>query len=460
MKTLTTKITEETRKNLPADARHLIANARNDITIPYYSGSLQYVDDTLLQRGGGKGLKIYDEIERDTHAFAMLQKRKKQLLSRDWEVTPASDAPIDVAAADFCRDVIEALPFDRICEDLLDATLKGFAVSETVWRRDGNRIVPADIVAHDQRRFVFDETWRPRLLTWTSMRDGMELPDRKFIVHRFGVKGNNPYGLGLGTRLFWPVLFKREGVAFWLHFLEKFASPTVVGATPYGTLSEEQTKLLNILRSIRGSSAITVPVGTDVKFLEAARSGAVSYQDFLAYWDKQISICVNGETLTTDIGSNGSKAASETHADMLDMLVDSDGDLLSDSFREQLLTWLVDYNFPGAGVPYLYRVRPSNEKEKAAVRSARADAATKEHDALVRIIATAAKFDDDDQARDFITSFGLTDHLSEEAIGRIVVARFAFMEGGERGRDLRQLAEENPAFAALFGPLKKNSIAP
>lgn len=68
---------EPPRKNLPAEARSLIANASNDITIPYFSGVLQHADDTLIQQGGGKGLAIYDEIERDTHAFSMLQKRRK-----------------------------------------------------------------------------------------------------------------------------------------------------------------------------------------------------------------------------------------------------------------------------------------------------------------------------------------------------------------------------------------------
>ncbi len=162
-------------------------------------------------------------------------------------------------AADFVRGVFKALPFDRITEELAGgATLKGFAVSEVVWSRDGNRIVPDEIVSHDQRRFAFGEDWRPRLLTWTNMRDGEELPDRKFIVHRHGVIGNNPYGLGLGTRLFWAVLFKREGVAFWLHFLDKFAGPTVVGSTPYGLVSDEQRRLVNILATIRTSSAVAV----------------------------------------------------------------------------------------------------------------------------------------------------------------------------------------------------------
>ena len=450
------------RKNLPAEARTLIANVKNDITIPFFSGALQHADDTLLQRGGGKGLKIYAEIKRDTHASSCLNKRNKHLVAREWQAEAASELPLDVEAADFVREVFNGLPFDRISEDMSGgAILNGFSVAEPVWMRKGNRIVPEKIVSHDPRRFVFGEDWKPRLRTWTNINDGIELPDRKFIVHRHDVVGNNPYGLGLGHQLFWAVLFKREGIAFWLHYLDKYAGPTAVATTPYGMLSEEQQKLLNDLAAIRTSSAITVPIGTDVKFLEAARAGNVSYQEWLEYWDKQISICILGETLTTDIGSNGSRAAAETHAGMLDLLVDSDADHLSDTLHEQLVAWLIEYNFPGAGIPRVWRVRPSNEKAKAETRKSKAEAAMAEHAALIEILKSAALLDDDDDAREFIVSFELTHALSDKAIDRLVEARFAFMENGRRDVIMRKAAGENPAFASLFGPLdvKKNSVA-
>ncbi|MGD9863042.1 MAG: DUF935 family protein [Pseudodonghicola sp.] len=415
----------EARKNLPAQAKTLIANARNDITIPYYSGILQNVDDTLIQRGGGKGLKIYDEIERDTEAGSALEKRKKQLTAREWRVEAASTAPRDVAAADLVKRVFADLPFDRICEDALDATLKGFSVLEVVWVRDGAEIVPQRIVAHDQRRFVFDEDWRPRLLTMANMMKGEQLPDRKFIVHRYGVKGNNPYGLGLGSRLFWPVLFKREGIAFWLHFLDKFAGPTVVGTTPYGALTEQQNELLNTLTSARTSSAIVVPIGADVKFLEAARSGSVTYQEFLAYWDKQINICVKGETLTTDVGSSGSRAAAETHADMLGLLVDGDSDLLSATLRETLIQWIVDYNLPGVTPPAVWRERPSDAKAEAEVRKAEAEAAVRESEALRAMLKIATAIDDDAKARAFLVQTGLVQRYEGDVIDALVANRAA-----------------------------------
>ncbi|HBD91802.1 MAG TPA: hypothetical protein DEF16_03820 [Gemmobacter sp.] len=415
--------TADNRKNLPAQARGMIANARNDITIPYYSGVMQYVDDMLIQRGAGKGLKIYDEIERDTHAGSVLDKRRKQLTAREWKVEAFSTAARDIAAADFVRSVFGELPFDRICEDLLDATLKGFAISEIVWKRDGAAIVPAEIRAHDQRRFMFDEDWRPRLLTMRNMMQGDELPDRKFIVHRYAVKGNNPYGIGLGSRLFWPVLFKREGIAFWLHFLDKFAGPTVVATSPYGALSDEQNRLLNILTQARTSSAIVAPVGSDVKFLEASRSGSVTYQHFLEYWDRQISICVCGETLTTDIGNSGSRAASETHADMLGLLVDSDADLLSGTLRDSLIRWLVDFNFPGAGLPKVWRERPSDAKAEAEVKKAEAEAAVAANAALRAVLTMVARIADDSQARLFMVASGVVKDFDDEVIDIIVELR-------------------------------------
>lgn len=414
---------DESRRNLPVQARTLVANARNDITIPYYSGRMTHVDDTLVERGGGKGLKIYDEIERDTWAGSALDKRKKQLTAREWKVVPASDAPRDAGAAEFVRSVLKAISFDRLCEDLLDATLKGFAIAEVVWKRSDLGIVPEMIVAHDQRRFAFDEFWQPRLLTLSNMYTGEELPTRKFIVHRYGVKGNNPYGLGLGSSLFWPVLFKREGIAFWLHFLDKFAGPTVIAETPFGSLPEIENRLLNAITEARTSSAILAPIGSNVKFLEASRSGSVTYRDFLEFWDKQISVRVTGETLTTDVGAAGSRAAAETHADMLGLLVDSDSDALSGTLHNTLIRWLVEYNFPGAGIPSVWRERPSDAKAEAEVMKAEAEAATAQATALTAMLRIAARIEEDDLARSFIVSSGLLGAFDDDVIDALVAIR-------------------------------------
>ncbi len=409
----------------PPFKRGMVADARNDITIPFFSNTLQPTDDTLIKRGGAKGLALYDEIERDTHAWAVLQKRKKTLVAREWEVEAGGEDQIDIDAAEFVRTQLERLAFDRLSEDLLDATLKGFAISEIIWAREDNHIIPERIVSHDQRRFVFDVDWKPRLLTMSNMTDGEQLPERKFITHRHGVKGNNPYGLGLGTRLFWPVLFKREGVKYWLTFLEKFASPTVISEIPFGLPDDVQAALLQTLEGIVQSTAATVPIGTMPQYLEASRSGTVSYEDWCKYWDKQLSVGTLGETLTTDIGDNGSKAASQTHADILELLVDADGDLLADTLQATLLKWMIEYNFAGAKVPKVWRVRSANEVELAKLRLERAKASSGEHKAIREILSSAAKIDDDDEAKRFLVAMAPR-QFEEQITDDLVASRHAF----------------------------------
>ncbi|WP_171182161.1 DUF935 family protein [Ruegeria sp. HKCCD8929] len=364
------------------NAGSAVATVANDITIANYSDVLHPLDDTLIERGGGEGLKIYDAIERDTHAWSVLQKRKHKLIGREWIIEPGGEGKDDVAAADFIRDVLSNLPFDQICMDLLDATNKGFAIAENVYTRDGRHIRPEYVTALEQRRFVFDKKWQPRLLTWSSPALGEKLPQRKFFVHRFGVKGNNPYGLGMGTRLFWPVLFKRNGVGYWMHFLERFSAPIPVGKYVEGRGSQHQRELMNVLQMMNRSSAITVPIGTELDSFEAKRSGTVDYSVWGKFWNTEMSKAVLGETLTTEMGDNGARAASETHADILDALVDSDSDLLSGTLNGTFVRWLCAFNYPNAALPKIWRPRPANEMAQEELKRKRAERRIKDMDAL------------------------------------------------------------------------------
>jgi len=354
---------------LPKDLKKEIATIGNDPTIPAYGGVLRNQDDTLISRGGGKGLKIYDEIERDCHAFAVLQKRKLAIIAREWQLLPASSSALDKKACDLVKEQLQNLKFDQVCLKMLDATLKGYSVGEIIWTTDGSEIVASKVKVKPQRRFIFDEDQEPRLVTLTNLWPGEPLPLRKFIVHRYGEKDDdNPYGLGLGYRLFWPVFFKRQDITFWLTFVDKFASPTAMGEYPNGTSDADQKKLLNSLSAISSEAGIIVPQGMMVKFLEAARSGSIdTYERLARYMDEQISECVLGETLSTNIGNSGSLAAAKTHNEVRLELARGDSDLLSDTINETLIRWLVELNVPGANPPKLWR--DFDEGEDLKIRS-------------------------------------------------------------------------------------------
>lgn len=341
---------------------------RDHTRVRTYGGVLDNLDDTLRTRGQAKGLKLYDELERDPHAYAVLQKRKLAVTARPWQVDPASDRRDDRKAAELVRLQLQRLGFDRLTTDLLDATLKGYAVAEVLWAVEGTQVVAREVIARDQRRFAFLEDMSLRLLTADRLADGEAVPERKFIVHRFGAKDGSPYGLGLGHKLFWPVYFKRQDITFWLTFADKFGTPTSVGKYPPHTPKTDQDKLLEALRAIAQDAGVIVPEGMVIELLEAKRSGNDTYEVLARYMDEQISECVLGETLTTNIGDSGSRAASQTHNDVRIELARADADLLSETINSTLVRWIVDFNLPGAGYPTVYRLFDEAEDLEARAR--------------------------------------------------------------------------------------------
>lgn len=336
-----------------------VASWARDVTFPVYSGVFRELDDTLIARGQGKGLKLYDEIERDCVVYGDLQKRKQAVISRPWQVDPASSSRLDKKAADIVRAQLssEALNFDLVCLNLLDAILKGFAVGEVMWGYDGSQIVVTKIMPRNQLRFNFGDDYRLRLKVLENFIPGIELPDRKFIVHSFGAKDGTPHGLGLGTRLFWPAFFKRKDITFWLALLDKFASPTPVGEYPNGASTAEQSTLLNALDALSQSSGVIIPQGMTIKFLEASRSGQAGYENFCRYMDEQITFTILGESPISKGSGSGGQAASAaiTRNEVRLELVQADSDLLSATLNSTLVKWITEYNVPGATPPRVWR---------------------------------------------------------------------------------------------------------
>jgi phage gp29-like protein len=345
------KTASETGKPVVGEVAHI----KLDINRVFYGRTLRNEDDTLIARGGTKGLRIFDELKRDAHAGAVLAKRKLAVTSRPWSVEPASESALDVQAAELVEQALQYLRFNHVCKRLLEATLKGFAVSEVMWELRDGMVLPSVITARDPRRFVFGLDNELRLLTPQARLDGEPMPPRKFIVHRRGADDDNPYGCGIGGMLFWPVFFKRNTITFWLTFADKFGSPTPIGKYPQGTEQPEKDTLLAALAAITQDTGITVPEGMMIELLEAKRSGGVdTYEKLVRYMDEQMSKAVLGETMSTTAASTGlgSNQAGVQNDVRLEVAKD-DGDELDETFNDTLVRWIVEYNLPGANPPKL-----------------------------------------------------------------------------------------------------------
>lgn len=348
-----------------------IATASKDIDI--FAGwltRLENPDPTLRTEAAGKGLKLYDEVDRDPHAGSVLQTRYLAVIGKEWEVLPG-EQPITRGRpaaetraqriAEFVSESLENLNFDQARQELLQAVLYGFYVGEVIWKLRDGHIVPAVIRAKHPRRFSFSTDRELKLLTLQNMIEGESLPERKFILFTYG-SSDNPYGKGLGQKLWWPVWFKKHGIKFWMVFLEKFGMPTAVGKYPPGTPADQQQALLDAIDAIHNETGIKIPDTMTIDLLEASRQGKVTYETICEYMDKQISKAVLGQTATTE-GTPGKLGNEDAQEEVRADILKADADLLCECLNNTLVRWIVDYNFPGVtAYPKLW-VRTEKEQD-------------------------------------------------------------------------------------------------
>lgn len=318
-----------------------------DVTRPYARG-LQEPRDPRLMRSVDWG--VYDKILEDDQVFSCLQQRRAAVVGRNWNVVPGDeDDPRSVAAADALRDNLAAIGWDRITDKMLYARFYGYSVAELVWEPKGALWQFGSIRVRHARRFRINDTGEWRLLTPQNLMHGEELPKRKFWIVSAGASDDDePYGRGLAEWLYWPTLFKRNGVRFWNNFTDRYSSPTAVGTYRPGTAATEVDRLLDALQAMATDSGITLPEGMKIELMHVAQSGAMTNFDTLCrYMDAAISKVVLSQTMTTDSGSSQSQA--KVHQDVKLEVVKSDANLLSDSFNDGPAQWFTDVNF-GANV--------------------------------------------------------------------------------------------------------------
>lgn len=326
-----------------------------DITRGYLDPNLlqQPLDGVLQLRGGGDYL-IYRDLLRDDQIGSTFQQRRLAVISKEWGVDPGGERPLDQQAADFIREQLHSLGWDRITDRMLFGVFYGYAVAECIWQRQGNRIGLADIKVRERRRFGFDGEGRLRLKTMHNPQ-GELLPERKFWAFSTGADNDDePYGLGLAHWLYWPAFFKKADLKYWLVFLERFGQPTLKGEYPTSASKEEQDKLLAAMGATITDSGIIHPQGMSISLLEAARSGTADYAALYAKMDEAIAKVVLGQTASSQ-GTPGRLGNDELQGDVRQDLIKADADLVCESFNRSVVRWLIDWNFPGAAYPRVYR---------------------------------------------------------------------------------------------------------
>lgn len=145
----------------------------------------------------------------------------------------------------------------------------------------------------------------------------------------------------------WMYLFKHYTLEDWVTFCEVYGQPLRVGKYDPAASEADRKALARAVMNIGTDAAGIISRDSDITFIESAISGSghQTYNQAIDFFNKEISKAVLGQTLSAELGSSGSLAATETHNEIRLDLLESDGRALAATIESQLIRPLVGFNF-------------------------------------------------------------------------------------------------------------------
>jgi hypothetical protein len=185
------------------------------------------------------------------------------------------------------------------------------------------------------------------------------LPPEKFWNFAYHVENGDPRGTSVLRPAYHAWWTKAQLQRSYLAFLATFAQPSIAIFTdpeaeppeefdpatgaPLPQRSAEQIALEQA-KNIQNGSCAAFPGGARLQVVETHNDGT-PFQMAMDLYNREITKTIIGQTLMTEEGQHMSRAAAATHQDVFGVLVRHVKLLLADSFRQQVITTLVRYNF-------------------------------------------------------------------------------------------------------------------
>lgn len=345
-----------------ADSRYLYLNASGTEKIRIGNGKVikhianrkkieQYISQLHLLPNPDKVLRKLDKritVYRDMLYDHMIQRcvnvRVAGLKKREFTVEENDAEKVHI---EYVEALFERLNMSMLLEHILNARWWGYQPFELelVQNAPGALIELINVVDKPAEWFAFSPEHKLKLL---STPKGELLPEENFIVAVNRPTSENPYGWAEFAPVFWHTQFSKGGLKLFLAFVEKYGSPFLFGTYGEDATEEQKTDLFNTLVDMVQDAVGIGPEGSALQIIESASKGASAdvFEKLIKICDKAKLINLVGQTLTTDIGDSGSRAASETHLKVENEITEGDVEF-AEEFLLNLVKRMLDLNWPG-----------------------------------------------------------------------------------------------------------------
>lgn len=259
--------------------------------------------DELLKKIGIKRYQL-KQLELDDEISQCIDTRREAVVATPWRIEPNQSR-----VGKFITSVLEPHVED-LKRGVIEARFYGYSVMEIIYEQIQKGIgikrlslKPLEWFAPKQDKslvFFPDDG--------SGGMEGIPCDPVKFLLTVCNGSYNNPYGESILSRLWFPVTWRRESWQMWLQFLETFGEPIILGMVrDYQAFVEAM-----VAQGVRSTVAWESVSGDDkAQAITASTPGEFERLENAIL--RRIQKLILGQTLTSDVGSNGSYAVAAIH---------------------------------------------------------------------------------------------------------------------------------------------------
>ena len=307
---------------------------------------------------------LFEYIRRiDLRISAVCQTRKLSVLGKTYSIE-CNDSGTKAFAEKFISKITNLQNFFT---DIVESSIQGLSIFEINYKFCDEKIFIDNIRRIQNHLIVYDDLSEEYLIldalktSAINLRlasgaiadriDVKTLPlldvqEEKILeVHSFDGDSPNGFLNGCIDSLILAYFFKSYSVKDWQVFIEKFASPTVVGK--YSALNQhDKNSLMLAIQNLKNNASAIIPSEADIIFRgdENKGEGSAVFNSNIDFWNNEITIRVLGQNLTTSLDNKGSYAAAQVHNAVRHDIIQSDLTLIENTMNS-LIKKVVDLNF-------------------------------------------------------------------------------------------------------------------
>jgi hypothetical protein len=366
----------------------------------YYNALPQYIDDITADFQ----LAIYDNMLKDSQVTSAFESLRMGVLSsginfpgRVQDEKDPNFAISEEVRAFVERNLMERLPqpLRQICYDLLEGMAFGHKVAEMTFE---NVIDPTDedngktclktlkVKPQQVTAFIVDAFYNVVALAGripgqvgsmlmpqgfipvssTGSTPTVSLISRsKFCIFTYRSQDADPRGTSILRPAYDPWWRKQQFRKDHLAYMSAFASPSIVGFTPEDSVSypvsdsfanptpdgtgtqqylTPEQLYATAIAGLKNNSYMVVPGGSKIEVLQPQGNGE-AFDKAFDRCDGEITKGIQYQTLSTNEGQHQSRAASQTHENVKDMVINFAKEALADCINRDVIYTLVRYNY-------------------------------------------------------------------------------------------------------------------